>query len=187
MSDPARKLEPITLEEFDAMDFGDRRVELIDGEVVVAQAFPSGRHGQVAASMVVALFQAIRAAEADCRVETGTGIDIRLDTDFRLGPDVMVRCGDGEGLPVLVVEVLSPSNSASEMLRKLRAYQAVESITDILFLEQDEHYAQHWSRRPGEPWGAPAYLIGADALVRIARFGAEIPLADVYRQALRDR
>ena len=187
MSDPARKLEPITLEEFDAMDFGDRRAELIDGEVVVAQAFPTARHGQVTLSLGAALLQAIRAAEADCRVETGTGIDIRLETDFRLGPDVMVRCGDGEGLPVLVVEVLSPSNSASEMLRKLRAYQALESITDILFLEQDEHYAQHWNRRPGEPWGAPAYLIGPEAVVRIARFGADISLAEIYRQALRDR
>ena len=187
MSDPARRIEPVTLEEFDAMDFGDRRVELIDGEIVVAQAFPTPRHGQVAMSIGAALLQAVRAAESDCRVETGTGIDVRLDTDFRLGPDVMVRCGDGDGEPVLVVEVLSPSNSASEMLRKLRAYQAVASITDILFLEQDEHYAQHWSRSIGEPWGAPVYLIGPDAVVRVARFGAEVSLADIYRQALRER
>lgn len=57
----------------------------------------------------------------------------------------------------------------------------------MLFFEQDEPYAQHWSRRPGEPWGAPEYLIGSDVVVRIARFGAAIDLADIYRQALRDR
>ena len=35
----------------------------------------------------------------------------------------------------LVVEVLSPSNSATEMMKKLHAYQAVDSITDILLLQ----------------------------------------------------
>lgn len=184
MSVAARKIEPVTLEEFQAMDFGDRRAELIDGVVVVAQAFPTSRHGQVIARLTIALGNSIDRAGLRCMVETGTGLDIRLESDFSLGPDLMVRCGaDAEtpGEPVLVAEVLSPSNTAAEMMQKLRAYQAVETITDILVLMQDRAYVEHWSRRPGDPWGAPERLVDAEAVLRVARLDATIPLSAVYR------
>ncbi|HEY0834112.1 MAG TPA: Uma2 family endonuclease [Azospirillum sp.] len=184
MSAPARKFEPVTLEEFQAMDFGDRRAELIGGVVVVAQAFPASRHGQVIARLGARLMDAIDASGTNCAVEVGTGIDIRMETDFSLGPDLMVRCGgDAEtpGEPVLVAEVLSPSNSAAEMMQKLRAYQAVETITDILVLMQDRAYVEHWSRRPGEPWGAPERLVDAEAVLSLARLDAAFPLSAVYR------
>jgi len=176
---------PVTLEEFQAMDFGDRRAELIAGVVVVAPGFPPSRHGQLVALLGVCLSRAIDESGANCAVEVGTGLDIRLETDFSLGPDLMVRCdGDADtpGEPVLVAEVLSPSNTAAEMMQKLRAYQAVETITDILVLMQDRAYAEHWSRRPGEPWAAPERLVDADAVLRVARLDAAIPLSAVYRQ-----
>ncbi|HYH22035.1 MAG TPA: Uma2 family endonuclease [Azospirillum sp.] len=184
MSVAARKIKPVTLEEFQAMDFGDRRAELIGGVVVVAQAFPTSRHGRVSARLAARLMDAIDRAALGCEVEVGTGLDIRLETDFSLGPDLMVRCGgDAEtpGEPVLVAEVLSPSNTAAEMMQKLRAYQAVETITDILVLMQDHAYVEHWSRRPGEPWGAPERLFDAEAVLRVARLDAAIPLSAVYR------
>lgn len=185
MADAARKIEPVTLEDFRAMEFGGRTAELIGGLVVVAQAFPSSRHGRVTAGLTVALAAAIEEAGADCAVESGTGLDIRLESDFSLGPDLMVRCGGDPGEPVLVAEILSPSNTASEMLQKLRAYQSVESITDILILDQDRAYAEHWTRRPGQPWNVPERHLGTGASLRIGRFGVEVPLAVVYRTALR--
>ena len=185
MADAARRIEPVTLEEFRAMDFGDRSAELIGGVVVVAQAFPSSRHGRITAGLTVALAQAIDRADADCAVESGTGLDVRLESDFSLGPDLMVRCGGEPGEPVLVAEILSPSNTASEMLQKLRAYQAVESITDILILDQDRAYIEHWTRRPGQAWGAPERYMGIEAALNLPRFGTDIPLSAIYRTALR--
>ncbi|HYD70250.1 Uma2 family endonuclease [Azospirillum sp.] len=184
MSVAARKIEPVTLEEFQAMDFGDRRAELIGGVVVVGQAFPTSRHGQLIMTLGSQLLSAIDRAGLRCMVETGTGLDVRLETDFSLGPDLMVRCGgdaENPGEPVLVAEVLSPSNTAAEMMQKLRAYQAVETITDILVLMQDRAYVEHWSRSPGEPWAAPERLVDADAVLRVARLDAAIPLNAVYR------
>lgn len=185
MAEPARRNEPVTLEAFRGMAFGNRRAELIGGVVVVAHAFPSSRHGRVVASLSVALSNAIDSAGAECAVESGTGLDIRLEADFSLGPDVMVRCGEDPGDPVLVAKVLSPSNGAAEMLQKLRAYQSVESITDILILDQDRAYVEHWSRRPDEPWTAPERRLGLEASIRVARFDADVPLAALYRTALR--
>jgi hypothetical protein len=46
----------------------------------------------------------------------------------------------------VIVEVLSNANSANEMADKLRAYKAVPTIRDILYLNQDKHYAVHHRR-----------------------------------------
>lgn len=180
----------MSLEEFQAADFGvgDRPVELIDGFVVIAQAFPSFQHGRIANNLGRALSEAIeRAGHEDCVAETGTGIDVRLDHDFSIGPDVLVRCEGGfeeAGVPVLVVEILSPSNSAADMLQKLRAYKSVPSITDILIFDQDRFYGQHHVRE-AEIWQKPIDLVGSEAVVRIARLNADVPLAAVYANVLR--
>jgi Uma2 family endonuclease len=189
MSEPARRPERMSLEEFDAADFGvgDLKVELIDGFVVIAQAFPTFKHGRMTGNLVRALGAALdRSNDPECHIETGTGIDVRLRHDFRLGPDVLVRCGGGfdqPGDPVVVIEVLSPSNTAPQMLQKLRAYQSVRSITDIVMLDQDLFYGQHYVRA-GDLWQKPIELDGPDAIVRLRRPVAEIPLSLIYRDVL---
>lgn len=183
MADAAQRIDPVTLDEFQAMRFGDRKAELIDGVIVVAQAFPTSRHGQIAAGLTVAFASAIRAGKLPCRTETGTGVEIRLDRDYNLGPDVLVRCGgdrNAPGAPVLVVEVLSPSNSATEMMKKLHAYQAVDSLTDILLVEQDAYAAEHWTRTANGAWTLAPRLSGPDAVLALPRFGTEWRLEELY-------
>jgi Uma2 family endonuclease len=186
MAGAAQRIDPVTLDEFQAMRFGDRKAELIDGVIVVAQAFPSSRHGQIAAAMTAHFFGAIRAGKLPCRTETGTGVEIRLERDYNLGPDVLVRCGtdrSAPGQPVLVVEVLSPSNSATELMKKLHAYQAVDSLTDILLVEQDAYAVEHWTRTQGGAWTLAPRLSGADAVLALPRFAAEWRLDDLYGDA----
>ncbi|MGQ9372124.1 hypothetical protein [Azospirillum sp. ST 5-10] len=60
------------------------------------------------------------------------------------------------------------------------------TITDILFLEQDRIYAEHWSRPAGGAWGAAEHLMGPQAVVRLPWFGATLPLAAVYRRVLEE-
>lgn len=183
MANPARRIDPVTLEEFQAMSFGDRKAELIDGVITVAQAFPTSRHGEIAAAVGANLFNAIRNGRLPCRVEVGTGLPIRLDRDYHLGPDVMVRCGGSReipGAPVLVVEVLSLSNGAAEMMKKLHAYQAVDSIADILFLEQDAHALEHWARDDRNAWTLAPRLAGPDAVLSLPRLAGEWRLVELY-------
>lgn len=70
----------------------------------------------------------------------------------------MVHCGgapDRPGLPTLVVEVLSPSNGATELMTKLHAYRSVDGIADILLLEQDAYLADHFTRTDSGLWTGP--------------------------------
>lgn len=174
MANAARRIDPVSLEEFQAMDLGRRKAELIDGIVTVARAFPTSRHADITAGVVVAFANAIRRHRLPCRVQTGAGLPIRLDRDFYLGPDVMVHCGgapDRPGLPTLVVEVLSPSNGATELMTKLHAYRSVDSIADILLLEQDAYLADHFTRSESGLWTGPTRLSGADAVLSLPRLG----------------
>lgn len=186
MGNAAERIDPVTLEEFDEMHFGDRKAELIDGVIVVAQAFPTSRHGDVMGGVLVALELALRAKRLPCRAQSGTGVRIRLGRDFHLGPDVLVHCGgsrDKPGEPVLVVEVLSPSNSTGEMMKKLDAYQSVDSIADILLVSQDEYAVDHWTRNTDGTWTGPHRLAGPDAVLALPRFGAEWRLEELYGDA----
>jgi prevent-host-death family protein len=112
----------------------DQRYELIDGEVYLL-ASPSFKH-QVAVSEIAGFFYNYFRSKS-CHSLTAP-LDIRLfgfATKFEedpnvVQPDVVVICdkekvnADGryEGIPALVVEVLSPSTRGKDMAAKLNLY-----------------------------------------------------------------
>jgi Uma2 family endonuclease len=188
MAEPAGFIRYVTLEEFDAMDFGDLRAELVDGLVVLNQSFPSTRHAQLAFRAGLALERRLEGKPGSpCRADIGSGLDIPaspggLRRDSKLGPDLALRCrdgGSGPRLPVLVLEVLSPSDGAAEMMVKLRAYKSVPSIADIVCLHQDRMLATHHQRGPDGAWLA-AEPEGPEAELRIPRLGLSVRLAEIY-------
>jgi Uma2 family endonuclease len=157
-----------TIEEFEAMDFGDLSAELIDGLVTVAHAFPTDEHGIIIENLGHHLRLALDASNHQhCRPVATSALRIR---------------GLEHGLS-LIVEVLSPSNTANEMADKLRAYKAVPTVMDILYLNQDKFYAVHHRRSDGQ-WQAGIDLAGPDAEIVIERWSARIRLRDVYDQVL---
>ena len=178
-----------TIEEFKEMDFGDVTAELIDGLIVIAQAFPSDQHGLITKNLGYHLRLALDASgNRECRPMSTSGVRIRgsdhgLPNDNDLGPDLAVRClnEDGSWSPSAIVEVLSLSNSANEMADKLRAYKAVPTIQDILYLNQDKYYAVHHRRSDGQ-WQVGVDLSGPDAEIIIERWNARIRLEDVYER-----
>lgn len=180
-----------TIEEFEVMDFGGLSAELIDGLVTVTHAFPSDEHGIIIENLGHHLRLALDASHHQhCRpVATSAlrirGLDHGLPHDNDLGPDLTVRCRGDDGIrrPSLIVEVLSPSNTANEMADKLRAYKAVPTVMDILYLNQDKFYAVHHRRSDGQ-WQAGIDLAGPDAEIVIERWSARIRLGDVYDQVL---
>jgi Uma2 family endonuclease len=178
----AFKIDPVRLEEFEEMSFGDRKVELIDGMIVVAHAFPSSRHADIAAAVATAFNNTLRAAKKPCRAQVGAGVTVRLINDNQLGPDVLVHCGGKateQGAPLVAVEVLSPSNSLAEMNRKTTAYRAHPDMRHLLLLRQDEYRAEHWKRGDDGRWHADL-LEGADAVLDMPDLGGAWTLAELY-------
>jgi Uma2 family endonuclease len=116
----------------DLFGFGDSfRGELVDGRLVEMSP-TSGRHGRIEARITTILTIWCDAHAPDqCVVAGETGFVLRRNPDVVRAPDVAVlprdRVGDApgefvEGAPDVAVEVLSPSNTVSEMERKLRDY-----------------------------------------------------------------
>jgi hypothetical protein len=68
-----------TIEEFEEMDFGDLAAELIDGLIVVAEAFPSDQHGLITADLAFHLRLALDASgNQECGSMSTSGVRIRV-------------------------------------------------------------------------------------------------------------
>ncbi|MGF7211800.1 hypothetical protein GGE65_006422 [Skermanella aerolata] len=69
---------PYTIEEFEKMDFGDLTAELIDGLIVIAQAYPFDQHGLITADLGYHLRLALDASRnEECRPMSTSGVCIR--------------------------------------------------------------------------------------------------------------
>lgn len=114
----------MTLDEWLSLPFDDDfRSELLDGLLVVTTA-PSEPHQAVVTELLLLLHAA---CPPDLRVRVGPlGVLVR-DLASGLMPDLLVLRDDDRAsldrLPVLVVEVLSPSTRGRDQLDKRRLYQ----------------------------------------------------------------
>jgi Uma2 family endonuclease len=109
----------------------DKLYELIEGELVVMS--PAGfDHGAIGMSLACLLFQHVRTQQLGVVVGPDTGFVLARDPDTVRAPDVAFVRRDRvptprpvkfwAGAPDLAVEVLSPSDSATEMDAKVQEY-----------------------------------------------------------------
>ena len=79
--------------------------------------------------------------------------------------------------PVLVVEVLSPTTSATDFIRKLPDYQQIPSMRDILLVSSMERLVRHWRR---DPDGWVEHAKRGSATLRLSGLPVAIAMADLY-------
>ena len=119
----------LTVDDFLALPDDGQRHELVEGEPVVMPP-PSFEHGVVVGRLVVEI---ARAGQGAVAAESGVLLEQGGEPPSVLAPDVSFIRPDrlpprGERLlrvpfvPDLAVEVLSPSNTATEIGRKVRIY-----------------------------------------------------------------
>ena len=178
----------MTVAEFLAWDPADptrRRWQLIDGEPV-AMAPGSETHGALQSELARLLGNHLLDRNSPCRVITEPGIVPRLrpDRNYRV-PDLGVTCappssGSIVSQPVLLVEILSPSNEA-ETWANIWAYISIPSVTEILALHSTRIEAELLRRAPGGTWPEQPDIVGRDAMLTLASIGFSAPLAALYR------
>ncbi len=129
--------------------------ELIDG-VPVAMSPERVVHGDIKYRVARALDREITSAKLPCRFVLDSAA-VRIDASNSYQPDVMVYCGEAlspDALvvpnPLIVVEVLSPSNALRDLRDKLAGYFTVESIAHYLIVDPDKRMIIHHQRRGGE-------------------------------------
>jgi Uma2 family endonuclease len=128
----------------------DGRWELDRGIPLRMQSERAG-HNRAKRRCANAMERAIDHAGLPCEV-FADGMDVLLDDSLYV-PDAMIRCGkavDDDATritdPVVVVEVLSPSNSLIEMTTKIDGYFSLPSVAWVLLLNTATRVMHSYAR-----------------------------------------
>src|SRR5271169_4633752 len=179
MAEPA--IRHMRLEEFLRWDDGtDTRYELIDG-FPVAMAPPAEAH-RILAVRLVSRIDAALAGRRPCNAQVEPGV-VRPDRgDSYYVPDIAVTCEPNEAGrqamvdPILIVEILSPSTERTGRRLKLPAYQTMESVREIMFIDADSHHAELYRRSQSDHWRIQL-VRGAGATLFLASVDLRIPMS----------
>lgn len=145
----------MSVEEFlDWTDRHDGKFELEDG-LVVAMAPERIVHSRAKLAAVRSLADAIAKAGLPCEAFM-EGPGVRIDAATSYQPDAVVQCGPrlaGDvrfiDVPVIVVEILSPSTAYRDLGRKARNYFRVSTIAHYLIVDAEDRIVTHHRRAEG--------------------------------------
>jgi len=164
------------------------RHEYLEGEIY-AMAGGSPDHAALAAA-VIGLLRA--QLPPPCRLFT-SDLRIRiLATGLTTYPDAAVVCGKTQRAPddrlavvnpVLLVEVTSTSTEAYDRVEKLRHYQQLPSLHEVLIVSHREPRLT-LNRREATGWTALEH--GPGETLALASLGATLPVDELYRGGLED-
>ncbi len=135
----------VTAEQFNEMSFPDVRTELVDGEIV-QMSLPGYEHGRICTRFMVKLAPFVEARGLG-EVVSEVGFILRRNPDMVRGPDVAFVSHEKlkahgrtrkfwPGAPDLAIEVLSPDDRVSEVLRKVGDY--LEAGTRLVWVADPE-------------------------------------------------
>ena len=141
-------------------------------------------HGDISSNLVRVLGNAL--VPRGCHVY-GSDVKIHTGDGVNTFPDVSVICGQNRYYlgkkdivlnPLLIVEVLSPSTENYDRTEKFDHYQAIETLTDYLLVEQDEAKVILHTRRT-DYWEMRV-IAGLNSNVFLPSVDVTLSLSDVY-------
>jgi Uma2 family endonuclease len=185
----AFKLPPrrMTVDEFlswDPEDGTGALWQLRDGEPEM-MAPATDAHGSIQSELSFLIIAHLRASGSRCRAVANPGVVPRVRSDRNmLIPDIGITCAPpstGRALPepVVLVEILSPSNEA-ETRANLWAYTTIPSVAEIAVLGSTEVSAEVLRRRPDGTWPERPEIVGPGGELRFGSIGFAAPLAAAY-------
>lgn len=176
----------LTVDEYlEGENDGHVRHEFVGGEVY-AMAGASDRHHRISANLLTALDTHLSNEKCEAFM-----VDMKLRTadDAFYYPDVFVACDDPppdayfRQIPVLIIEVLSPSTRHIDRREKLRAYQLIPSVREYVVIDQDKIYVELHRRQRDGRWITYFYNSSdRDIEIEFESVGLKTTLADVYRR-----
>ena len=181
-------LNRYTPEEYLALERNaEFKSEYIDGRIIAMTPGGSAPHNFIGGNIYAGLLARFAGRRchvffSDVRVQFGRGTNYTY-------PDVMALCGTPRYLdgvqdtllnPSLIVEVLSGSTAAHDRGKKLKGYQAIDSLREYLLVSQDEVKVEHFVREGGFwPCNVTTDL---DAMIELPALGCSIPVREIYRR-----
>ncbi len=155
------------------------RCELVEGRVVMMPRL-SLAHGMIVANLLVAL--RTRLDPKQWVVVPELGLDTGPET-LRYPDSVVDRVGGPRkrytaDAPVLLAEVLSPSNAEIDLGDKAIEYLQIPSLLAYIVLSQDEPKAWVWVRETTH--FVQKKFSGAEAIIGVGGLQLELPMVDIY-------
>ena len=182
-------LPQMTQDEFFAWDGGGHvgKLELVDG-YVRAMGVASATHSLIQNNIAFALTGHLRGTKSRCRVGTEAPVipPLRQRLNAR-APDVAVTCAPRSDSkvfedPVLIVEVMSPSNE-DDTWETIGALAALVSLKEILVVQSTSVEARVFTRDPAGAWVSEPVVTTAGGTIHLACIDLDLPIAEVYRDS----
>ncbi|HVC62267.1 MAG TPA: Uma2 family endonuclease [Acetobacteraceae bacterium] len=159
--------------------------QLVDGEPR-AMAPASATHGIIQAYFAYVLNRHLINGGSSCAVVTEPAVvpQIRAHSNMRV-PDLAVTCAIVQAgqvavqEPVLLVEILSPSNEA-DTRQNVWAYASIPSVREILILHSTRIAAELLRRRPDASWPEEPHPVGPADQLTLESIGLTVLLAELY-------
>ena len=160
----------------------EERWQLIEG-VAVMMAPPSVAHQRIASNVCNLLNRAFEVQRRELYAYQEIAVRVPGVTNFQPEPDVVVASASASyELFVedfhLIAEVLSPSNTRSEVDAKLRRYREAADNLYVLLIEPREFRVEIFAQSRG--WQAVT-LTRRDDPVDFPEFGLSCAVGDLYR------
>ena len=176
----------MTVAEFLAWDAPAGRMwQLVDGEPQT-MAPASRTHGAIQTELGALIRNHLAERGGPCSLVTTPGVvpRVRADSNFRI-PDLAVTCSPYEveeyalANPVLVIEILSPSNRAETWVN-VWAYTSIPSVREILVIRSTAIGAELLRRNADGSWPEQPTTI-EDGDLELDSIGFRVSLAALYR------
>ena len=183
--------EPQTLPQMTAAQFMDwdgaghlGKLELVNGEVR-AMSPASGTHALIQANLTILIGNHLRAKKLPCRVGTEAPIQPRMHANDNVrAPDLAVTCAPPSSAkmfpdPVLIVEVLSPSNQ-KETWDSIYAMATIPALTEIVVVHSERVRIEVLRRGTDGSWPKAGEVAEHGGTFKLESISAEFPVSEVY-------
>jgi Uma2 family endonuclease len=166
------------------------RVELIKGRVFKMSPAPSTRHQEVLAELHVLFYQSFN--KHNCKVFFAP-FDVRLpmhqerEINTVVQPDLCVVCDNDKlddkgcnGVPDLMLEVLSPSNTKHDLETKFNLYEEA-GVPEYWIVNPDEKYILVYTLVDGKYVGSKPF-VNANDVIESSKFEElKVRVGEVYQ------
>lgn len=189
MGDAQKNNHYYSVEEYEAIVKNSKegeRYEYCDGEIIpFRDEYTTDDHNQIIQNTADSLKGHFY--PQGCRVYTeNVRLIVEEHTQFRL-PDVMVTCSnrdkeskDAKRDPIIIVEVLSPSTSFTDLVEKVEAYKCIASLQAYLIINPAKVWVRIYQRDAQGQWQQEADLESINQTIAIPSLQLSIPVAKLY-------
>ena len=179
-------IRKVSYEEFQTLPRdGSKRFELIEGEVFKTPS-PNTRHQRAVAKLLRRLADFVE--RNDLGEVFLAPYDIVFSKWTALEPDLLfigkeqrsiITDANVQGVPILVIEILSPSNKAYDRETKLRAYEKA-GVPELWYLDPEERTGEILNLDSDGHYTVAARLSGNAAIVSRVLPGLSLSLEEVF-------